>query len=312
MNAATSAGSWAGAGLRGGAQRRPRRGRDRDRVQAWVGREDPRVQRPQLRARLDAQLPHEDAAGGGERVQRLGLPPGPVQRQHQLAGEALPERMLPHQLHQLLRRLGVAAERQDHLDVLLDRVQPLLAKPGPDDLRAGAGDPGQRRALPEPKPRVKRDGRGRQVALAAGHAGLGQPLRERLGVKLALGQPQLVPGSGGEQHLARRPVRPLRLERGPQPGDVDVQRVHRFGGQLLAPQPVDELIAWHHLIRPHRKQPEHRSPLRRAEVQLRVSSPGAHRPEHGYPQRLSVIGSHPGHLPSDRHSTLHRAQTLDA
>ena len=266
------------------------------------------MQRPQLRARLDAELADEDAAGGGERVQRLGLPSRPVQRQHQLAGEALPQRMLPHQLHQLLGRLGVAAERQDHLDALLDRGQPLLAKPGPDDLRAGATDPGQRHALPEPERRVERDGRRRQIALPAGHPGLRQPLGERLRVQLAGCQPQLVPGAGGEQHPARRPVRPLRLERGPQPGDVHVQRVHRAGGQLLAPQPVDELIAWHHLVRAHRQQPEHRSPLRRAEVKLRVSPPGAHRPEHGDPQRLSVIGSHPGHLPSDRHSPSQSAR----
>jgi hypothetical protein len=270
------------------------------------------VQCPQLRTGLDAELPDEDTAGVGERVQRLGLPSGPVERQHQLAGEPLPERMLAHQRQQLLRRIGVAAEREDHLDTLLDRGQPLLVQPGPEDLRPGTGDPGQRRALPERQRRVERDGRGGQVSRPARHPGLGEPLGERIGVELARCQSQLIPGAGGEQHLARRPVRPLRLKRCPQPGDVDVQCVDRAGRQLLAPQAVDELIARHHLIGPHCQQPEHRPPLRCAELQFGVSPPGTHRPEHGHPQWLSVIGSHPGHLPSDR--ALHvasRPQTLD-
>ena len=241
------------------------------------------------RAGLDAQLLDEDATGLGERGQRLRLPPAPVQRQHQLPAEPLPERVRPDQLRQLAGRLGRPAEFEQDLNVLLGGGQPLLAEPGPDDLRPRAGDAVERDALPQPQRRLQRRRRRGQVARPAGLARGGQPSGEQLRVELARRQPQQVPAAAGLQHLPRRPVRPSRLERRPQPGDMDVQRVHRSGGQLVAPDPVDQLIARDRLVRPRRQQSEDRPPLRRAELEFRFPAPGPHRPENGHPNRPPVV-----------------------
>jgi hypothetical protein len=247
------------------------------------------VQCPQLLTGLDAQLPNEDAAGVGERAQRLGLPPAPVQRQHQLPAEPLSERVLPSHLGQLRGRLGGPAEFEQDVEVLLDRGQPLLPQPGPDDLRPGAGNAVERDALPQPQRRLQRRRRPGQVAVPARLAGGGQPSGEQLRVELARCQPQQISPAAGQQHLARRPVRPPRVKRRPQPGDVNVQRVHRPGGQLAAPDPVDQLIARDRLVRPRRQQSEDRPPLRRAQLEFSLAAPGPHRPEHRHPHRWRVV-----------------------
>ena len=184
-------------------------------VQARIGRQDPRMQRPQLRTRLDADLLDKDATGLGERRQGLGLPPAAVKRQHELAAEPLAQRIPAHKLGQLTRRLGVAAEREDDVDVLLDRGQPLLGESGPEDLRPRAGNAGQRGTLPQPQRRVERPGRARVVIRRPRFTRLDQPFREHLSVKLTGCKPQQVPKTAGRQHLARRTVRPSRLERRP-------------------------------------------------------------------------------------------------
>ena len=151
-----------------------------------------------------------------------------------------------------------------------------------------------------------------------GLARRGQPSGEQLRVELARGQSQQVPAAAGLQHLPGRPGRPSRVEGRPQPGDVDVQRVHRPGGQLVAPDPVDQLVARDRLVRPRRQQPEDRPPLRRAQLELRFAAPSPHRPEHGHPHQRPavnrsiasqavvnqavigepVVGSHGRHLPA--------------
>ena len=212
------------------------------------------MQLPQLRARLDAELAGQDAAGVGERGQRLGLALAAVQREHQLGAEPLPQRMRAHQLNQLLRGLGVAAEREDDVDVLFGRGQPLLVKSGPDDLRQGPAIPAS--AAPCHNPSAASNEPAAPARSPAARARGPRPAARRTPRR----QAGRVPASagtrfGGQQHPARCPVRPPRLERCPQPGHVDMQRVDRAGGQLLAPDPVDELIPWNHLVRPHRQEP---------------------------------------------------------
>ena len=65
----------------------------------------------QGRAGLDAQLGIQHPPGVAERRQRLGLPPGPVQREHQLPAQPLAQRMLGHQLLQLRAQGAVLAKR---------------------------------------------------------------------------------------------------------------------------------------------------------------------------------------------------------
>ena len=129
--------------------------------------------------------------------------PAPVQRQHQLPAEPLPERVRPDQPGQLAGRLGRPAELEQELDVLLGRGQPLLAEPGPDDLRPRAGNAVERVALPQPKRRLKRRRRRGQVAGPAGLARARQPPREQLRVELPRRQPQQVAAAAGQQQPGR-------------------------------------------------------------------------------------------------------------
>ena len=166
------------------------------------------MQRAQLRAGLDAQLLDEDATGVGERGQRLRLPPGPVQRQHQLPAEPLPERVRADQLRQLPGRLGRPAELEQDVDVLLGGGQPLLAEPGPDDLRPRAGNAVERDALPQPPAPTRATPPPRPGRPPGGTRGprpaVRRTARRRAGrVPAAAGTP-----AAGQQHLARRPVRP--------------------------------------------------------------------------------------------------------
>ena len=84
---------------------------------------------PQLLARLEPELVGEEGARvavGGERV---GLAPAAVEREHQLAAQALAQRVRGDELLQLGDELGVAAEREVGLDAPLEHGEPLLAQP---------------------------------------------------------------------------------------------------------------------------------------------------------------------------------------
>jgi hypothetical protein len=58
--------------------------------------EHPALQLAQVPARLDTQFVNEQRARFRVDRQRLALPPGPVERQHQLSTEPLPERIGVH------------------------------------------------------------------------------------------------------------------------------------------------------------------------------------------------------------------------
>jgi hypothetical protein len=116
-------------------------------VQPLVVVEDPRLQLPQARPRLDPELLNEVLAGSLVRRQRVGLSPGPVQRGHQQRPQPLPERVVGRQLGKRgdrRRRVGGHAPAE----VVLDRAQPLLDQPVHRGRQARDVQAGQRRAGP--------------------------------------------------------------------------------------------------------------------------------------------------------------------
>ena len=158
----TSRGSFAGERLRDGEQRLRQtvaEPRDQDRalrsrrlreLERRVLAQDRALQLLQRRARLDPELVDEHAAGGLVGGQRLGLAARPVEREHQLAAQALAEGVLRRQRVELRDQRGVAAEREVGVDPHLDREQVhLLEAP---DRRLGerlVGEVGERGAAPE-------------------------------------------------------------------------------------------------------------------------------------------------------------------
>ena len=80
---------------------------------AWLRRapgraEDPPFELLQLRPRLEAELVGEPVAGRLHDGEGVGLSPGAVEREHQLAEEPLAQRMLAHEPLQLGHELGAA------------------------------------------------------------------------------------------------------------------------------------------------------------------------------------------------------------
>ena len=248
------------------------------------------MQAPQSWTRLDPQLGAQQAARGRELAQRIGLPPGPVQGQHELLAEPLPQRILPDQPGELRHHLTVTAEREHRVHVLLDCAQPQLVEPEPFGIRPRPRNPGQRAALPQVQGRAQLPGRGLKLPAAPGGqpVRLGQMMVECLGVQPPRFQPQQVPGPGGGQHLPGRPVRAARFQHPAQPRDVDVDAVHGADGWILTPEPVDELAARHRLVSPHGQHAEHRPPPRAAQPQLVLAAPRPHRAEQLHPEPFPV------------------------
>ena len=234
---------------------------------------------PQFGAGLDAEFLDKHAPGLSERRQGVALPAAPVEREHELAAEPFPQRMLTYQPSKLRRRRGVLAKREHDLDALLNRCQPLLDKPYPADLDPGAGNPSQRGRLPQQQRRVEGRRRASQVACRTQCTRCVQMPAEYLGVKLAGFQPQQVPRPAGQQDAPGGPVGPIRLQRDAQPRHVDMEGVHRAQRRIIAPHPVDELVARDRPVRAQRQQPKHRPPPWRAQIQFLAPSPGPYRAE---------------------------------
>ena len=139
------------------APRRRRRGADgrgsraaARQVERRVLREDRLVQPPQLGAGLDADLLDERRARVAVGLERLGLAPGAVQREHPLRVQPLAQRVLGDERLELADHLGVPAGREVGVDRHLGRAQPQLLEPA--DLGGGerlVGDVGQRLAAPQ-------------------------------------------------------------------------------------------------------------------------------------------------------------------
>ena len=104
----------------------------------------------QLLARLEPKLLRQLAAGGSVGVERLGLARRPVERQHQLVAQALPEWMRGDQALELAHELRVATTGQVGVDPLLQRRPAQLLEPGDLVLDEGfVGEVGQRGAAPQ-------------------------------------------------------------------------------------------------------------------------------------------------------------------
>ena len=102
-------------------------------VQRGVLAQDRVVQAPQLGARLDADLLDQRAPRSPVRLERLGLAPAAVEREHPLRVQPLAQRVLGQQRIDLADELVMAAGGQVRVDRQLRGRQPQLLEPA--DLR---------------------------------------------------------------------------------------------------------------------------------------------------------------------------------
>ena len=232
----------------------PARGRDGRR---GVARQDLRLQRAQLAARLDAELGAEEAAGllvGRERA--VGAP-GAVVGEHALDPQPLAQRVVGDGRGQLDERpLGVA-DREQGRDVPLPHLRPELLEPRHG--RAGPRLVGDGRERPTP-PQLQR-----LFAAPQGPFGLAVGQQSQ-GVVGQHGEPQRVDllGRGDEpvaprfaqQHGGGRAAGAAGLEHVAQPPHVRVEGGGRAGARVLAPHGGGEGIGAHDVARLHEQQGE--------------------------------------------------------
>ena len=87
------------------------------------------MERLQLRARVDPELVHERRARSGVGVERLRLPARAVEREHQLAAQALPQRLLADERLELADELRAAAALELGVEPRFERGKPELLEP---------------------------------------------------------------------------------------------------------------------------------------------------------------------------------------
>ncbi len=222
----------------------------------------------QLGAGVDTQLVRQHLAGVVEGLQRLGLPSAPVEGDHQQPSHPLPERVLGHQRGQLRHGSLVAAELEQDVGPLFGGGRPQLGQPDP----LGAGErpryARERGSVPLAQGRVQRDDGPGQVAGTTQPAARAQPPFEDDRVHPAGVQAEHVAAGSRGQHLAGAAAGTARLEHPAQPGYVGVHPALGAGGRPLAPDGVDELVAGHDPVRPHREHAKHRLLPGRAGRQL--------------------------------------------
>jgi hypothetical protein len=222
--------------------------------------EDRGVQALEQRARLDAELLHEHGAARAVDLERLGLAARAVEREHQLAAKPLPQRMLPDERLELADELGVPAERELRLGVLLDEREPELLEPRDLRLRERLvrelgerlAAPGRERLREQPRPP-------RGVA----HSRFVDELPHAREVEL--------PRADVDEVAGRARLDRLLAERLAELGDEVLERGDRGRRRLSAPERVDESVGRDDAARVEEEEREERALLRPAEREHAVA-----------------------------------------
>ena len=206
------------------ARRTPRRrGRGR-RLERRVVLEDRPLEPRQRRPGLEAQLLGQHAPAVPVDLQRLGLAPGAIQRQHQLRAQALAQRLARDGGLELGDQLGMAPARQVGLDAALQRDHPALQDAVDLHARLGRlGQLGQRRSAPHAQPGAELGGGALGVARRQRLASGLQAALEALEVQRPRLDPQPIAPPVGLQ----RPVAAVRTQRAAQLRDVVLQDLRR-------------------------------------------------------------------------------------
>ena len=225
-------------------------------VERRVLLEDRALELPQRLAGLDAELLDERPARALVDGERVGLAAGAVERQHQLAADALAQWLLGDEALELADELDVAPERELRVGAVFERRQPQLLQPQRLELRQIRG-----RSAPEverPPERLGRPGRVSDRQRRA--AGLRQALEledvDRSGVDR-----EAVAGRRGLEQVRRQELAELR--------DVDLERVARRVRRVLTPERVDQVVSGDDPVRLQQERREQRPALLAAELDRR-------------------------------------------
>ena len=237
--------------------------------------EDARFELPRRGREIEPELVAEERPELVGLPERLALTAGAVQGHHELAPEALAQRVVDDEALELAHDRTGFAERQPCFEQGLDRDQPQLVElhrvaTRPVEVRelAERGSPPQRQGGPEQIDDVRRYRRRGRLAHEPG---------ESRGVD-AVGR--------GLQEVAGRASEDLDLgrERLAQPGDVALDGGDRRLGRNVAPERVGEPVDRHHGLAVGQQHPERDPRLRTTDGDHRPAPPDLERPEHPHEQ----------------------------
>ena len=189
------------------------------------------------RRRLQAELFAQSVPVLVRGAQRFGLPARPVQREHQLAAEALAQRMVHKQRFELSHDLIVVADRQLGFDLRLGRDDPQLVEPDrfwADPL--GVGELDERGTAPLGQRRLERVQRRVGIGFEEG-VPVGELALETSGVNEVLRHFEHVTGRA----VAQRRVLLTELDEAAQARDVALERGTGRVGRV-DPERVDEAV----------------------------------------------------------------------
>jgi hypothetical protein len=259
-------------------------------VQRRVLLEDPLLQGLEQGAGVEAEFLVERRARALVGLERFGLTPRPVQRQHPLSLQPLSQRMTFHQGIQLRDQGVVASQRELGLDAFLDRGEAKLLEPPHVGLGPRlVGEVRQRRAPPERQGLAQLGDRPFPRTAGARLLALFHQVLEAEDVELLRLDPQGVAGRTGDQDARRGSAGPLRLQRLAKLGHVHLQGVARGFGGGFRPQEIDQAVAGHDLVVVEQQQRQQRPLLGRAEGHVAVACDGFQGAEKSEPQHLPIV-----------------------
>ena len=229
-----------------------------------------------LRAGVGPEVLGEAAAQQVVVFQRLGGAAAAVQRQHQLPGQALVQRVLRRGGTQLDDHFSVPAEGEIRVDPAGQHVQPqLLKRRQLDTAQRVRGHVGQRRPAPQRPGLV--------------HIAFGQQFAHVEQVELARLDMDHVAGGRGADRVASEQVA--------QPHDVGADGVPGAGWRIVFPQPFDQLVVADHGVGPQQQRRQQDALLGGGHHDLAAVHQHAQRAQHPV---LGASGQHAGSLTASR------------
>jgi hypothetical protein len=185
------------------------------------------------------------------RLERIGLPPAAVEREHQLSAQSLAQRVLADERVELARDLGMPAAGEVGVDPRAEAAEAQILEPR--DLGLGealVGDVGERRPAPELERVLQRGGRLPRLTARELLAPQPQAPLEAVGVERVRRESQAVAAAlGHDQVLAQR---------GPDARRHDVDGVARVLRAGSVPQLIDDTVEVDRGAVAHEKQREER------------------------------------------------------
>ena len=209
---------WPGSGSLGGCDFLGILGERRLWVDLQVERgildQDRALEPGECRTRLDAELLEQRSLRGLERVERLGLAPRSVQREHEKTPETLAVGVLGDQGLELADEMRVPTEREVCIDPVFDGDEPELLESGDLGTREVLErEVGERRPGPELERGAKEVGGASRVARGTRCLRRRRQLLKPIEVELARLGPQQIAGRVRDDDLPGVARRPSRLER---------------------------------------------------------------------------------------------------